>query len=566
MARKTTKQGLQAAGKGKAARVKGRTARAKADTKAAHGALPQWTAAEIDEAFRRFAAANPVPRGELEHINPFTLLVAVVLSAQATDAGVNKATPALFKLADTPAKMAKLGEARVRDLIKTIGLFRTKAKNVVALSRQLLDLHDGDVPRDREALEALPGVGRKTANVVLNMAFGEPTIAVDTHIFRIGNRTGLAVGKTPFDVEMKLLQVVPERYRLHAHHWLILHGRYVCVARRPLCEKCLIADLCKWPGKTILSAPGQWRRAGNTGSNSSMTLPPLYKYLDVRGAKLTLGDGTFKHSKPSDFNDIEDLTIQSIFPEEIEAALKRLSENFTDVILQHLDVQPTCDSPLREKVALIQHIYRSNPKAAEVVKAELRKEGVEAVYDVEQMRARAKEFLKEMNEFMQGYRIFCVTTNKDSEKMWSTYAENHKGIMLRIEPNIARDSKFKLFRSVQYRKERSPLYDNTLDFIASLFGDQQATRLAILDKIIYSKTLAWRHEAEYRLAIPLRQGEPSWNVMKFHPEEITELYLGLAMTKEDKGEIISKANALNPRIAIFQASREIGGKLTFSPI
>jgi endonuclease-3 len=238
-------------------RVKDRKAQIKADTKAVHGELPQWTKAEIAEAFRRFEAANPFPRGELVHVDPFTLLVAVVLSAQATDAGVNKATPALFKLADTPEKMAKLGEARVRGLIKTIGLYRTKAKNVIALSRKLVAEHVGKVPHDRDALEALPGVGRKTANVVLNIAFGEPTIAVDTHIFRVGNRTGLAVGKTPFDVEMKLLEVVPERYRLHAHHWLILHGRYVCVARRPLCEKCIIADLCKWPGKTafVSSAP-----------------------------------------------------------------------------------------------------------------------------------------------------------------------------------------------------------------------------------------------------------------------------------------------------------------------
>jgi len=255
MVRKTIRK--RAARTGKAEKVKGAAAHGAADTAAAHAALPQWTTAEIAEAFRRFEAANPVPRGELEHINPFTLLVAVVLSAQATDAGVNKATPALFKLADTPAKMVKLGEARVRDLIKTIGLYRTKAKNVIALSRTLVEEHGGKVPHDREALEALPGVGRKTANVVLNVAFGEPTIAVDTHIFRVGNRTGLAVGKTPLEVEMKLMEVVPERYRLHAHHWLILHGRYVCVARRPLCEKCLIADLCKWPGKTVNAAPAK---------------------------------------------------------------------------------------------------------------------------------------------------------------------------------------------------------------------------------------------------------------------------------------------------------------------
>jgi len=212
--------------------------------------LKPWSKAEAEEAFRRFAVANPAPRGELQHLNPFTLLIAVVLSAQATDAGVNKATSVLFKLADTPEEMVKLGEARVRALIKTIGLYRTKAKNVIALSRILLAQHGGQVPHDRAALEALPGVGRKTANVVLNVAFGEPTIAVDTHIFRVGNRTGLAPGKTPLDVEMKLMEAVPERYRLHAHHWLILHGRYVCIARRPLCEKCLIADLCKWPGKT----------------------------------------------------------------------------------------------------------------------------------------------------------------------------------------------------------------------------------------------------------------------------------------------------------------------------
>jgi endonuclease III len=237
--------------KPKRAQLKPARKRAAADAKAAAGTVPQWTTAQIEEAFRRFKAANPEPRGELQHINPFTLLVAVVLSAQATDAGVNKATPALFALADTPVKMAALGEARVRELIKTIGLFRTKARNVVALSQKLIAEHGGQVPRSREALEALPGVGRKTANVVLNTAFGEPTIAVDTHIFRVGNRTGIATGKTPFEVEMKLEAVVPAQYKRHAHHWLILHGRYTCVARKPLCDKCIISDLCRWPGKTI---------------------------------------------------------------------------------------------------------------------------------------------------------------------------------------------------------------------------------------------------------------------------------------------------------------------------
>ncbi len=251
MAKKTTRQKLKAAKTGKTAKMRAPQARAAADRKVEHGAVTPWRSAEIEEAFRRFHAANPTPKGELQHINPYTLLVAVVLSAQATDAGVNKATPALFKAADSPDKMVRLGEDKVRDLIKTIGLFRTKAKNVIALSQKLIAEHGGAVPRDREALQALPGVGRKTANVVLNIAFGEPTIAVDTHVFRVSNRTGLAPGKDPIAVETRLGQAIADKYRLHAHHWLILHGRYVCLARRPLCEKCIIADLCRWPGKTV---------------------------------------------------------------------------------------------------------------------------------------------------------------------------------------------------------------------------------------------------------------------------------------------------------------------------
>jgi endonuclease-3 len=205
---------------------------------------------KIEEMFRRFEAANPHPRGELNHKNPYTLLVAVVLSAQATDAGVNKATEKLFQVADTPQKMLRLGEAGLREHIKTIGLFNTKAKNVIALSEILIREHGGEVPNDAAALERLPGVGRKTANVVRNIAFGEPTIAVDTHIFRVGNRTGLARGKTPLEVELKLLKVVPQKYRLHAHHWLILHGRYTCIARKPRCASCLIVDLCEYKAKT----------------------------------------------------------------------------------------------------------------------------------------------------------------------------------------------------------------------------------------------------------------------------------------------------------------------------
>jgi endonuclease-3 len=211
--------------------------------------------ADIALLFDRLAAALPEPKSELDYYTPYTLLVAVVLSAQATDAGVNKATPALFKAADTPEKMVALGEGRVKDFIKTIGLFNTKAKNVIALSRLLVSEHGGRVPRDRAALEALPGVGRKTANVVLNVAFGEPTIAVDTHIFRVANRTGLAPGKTPLAVEQGLEKVVPPARKLHAHHWLILHGRYVCKARKPDCAVCVIRDVCAFPGKTTLEAP-----------------------------------------------------------------------------------------------------------------------------------------------------------------------------------------------------------------------------------------------------------------------------------------------------------------------
>ena len=206
---------------------------------------------QIAEFYRRLAASRPIPQTELEFINPFTLLVAVVLSAQATDVGVNKATPALFAVADTPQKMLALGEERVTGLIRTIGLFRTKARNIIALSRILIEQHGGDVPRDREALEKLPGVGRKTANVVLNVAFNQPTIAVDTHIFRVGNRTGIAPGKTPLAVEIGLEAVTPAKYKLGAHHWLILHGRHVCKARKPDCPACVVADLCRYGAKTM---------------------------------------------------------------------------------------------------------------------------------------------------------------------------------------------------------------------------------------------------------------------------------------------------------------------------
>ncbi len=205
--------------------------------------------AVVEEIFTRLQLAEPEPKSELTSLNTFTFLIAVVLSAQATDAGVNKATPALFALADTPETMLVLGENKVRDLIKTIGFYRTKAKNVVALSQRLVDVFNGQVPTDRDDLESLPGVGRKTANVVLNSMLGHSTIGVDTHVFRVSNRIPLAPGTTPLAVELGLERVVPERFKRYAHHWLLLHGRYTCRAKAPSCAKCLIADCCRWPGK-----------------------------------------------------------------------------------------------------------------------------------------------------------------------------------------------------------------------------------------------------------------------------------------------------------------------------
>lgn len=207
--------------------------------------------ADVVEFFRRLAEADPDPKGELHYRNEFTLLVAVVLSAQATDVGVNKATGPLFRIADSPHKMLEMGEARVRDAIKSIGLYKNKAKNVIGLSQMLIDEHGGKVPPDRAALQALPGVGRKTAAVVMNIAFGAPTIAVDTHIFRLANRTGLAAGKSPDEVEHKLERRTPDNRKRHAHHWMILHGRYVCKARKPDCPACIVRDLCQFKGKTL---------------------------------------------------------------------------------------------------------------------------------------------------------------------------------------------------------------------------------------------------------------------------------------------------------------------------
>ncbi len=219
---------------------------------------------DIPEFYGRLLALDPEPKGELNYVNSYTLLVAVVLSAQATDVGVNKATGPLFNVVDTPEKMAALGEAKLKTYIKTIGLFNAKAKNVIALSKILIDEHNSTVPENREALEKLPGVGRKTANVVLNIAFGHPTIAVDTHLFRVGNRTGIAPGKTPLEVETKLEKRTPDEFKRHAHHWLILHGRYLCKARKPDCWRCPVEDLCSFKPKT--PPPDQQKRAAKAKS------------------------------------------------------------------------------------------------------------------------------------------------------------------------------------------------------------------------------------------------------------------------------------------------------------
>lgn len=299
---------------------------------------------------------------------------------------------------------------------------------------------------------------------------------------------------------------------------------------------------------------------------SHMILPPLYKYLDVSGAKLTLGNRTFKHAKPADFNDTEDLTIKSMFAEDAEEALKRIAGGFTDVIVRHLDEEPTCSSPMKEKIRIIQQIYRANPGAAEVVRTEL-ESSAEPIYDVEYHRHSAQAFIGEVNEFMQGYRVLCVSIHNDSDRMWTEYAERHKGICLRIQPSLEKDSKFQLFRPVIYREQRPPLYEDSLEFFAkALFGNHEAQINEVVERIIYTKTMDWQYEGEYRLAIPIGKEEEPWNTLPYHPEEITELYLGLEMDKSDIEDIVCRARIVKPEIAIFQVKRERGAKLVFDQL
>jgi Protein of unknown function (DUF2971) len=298
-----------------------------------------------------------------------------------------------------------------------------------------------------------------------------------------------------------------------------------------------------------------------------MALPPLYKYLDVQGAKLTLGNNTFRHAKPSEFNDIEDMTIQSIFPEDIEIALKRLSEGFIDVILKHINDPLTCGSKMAGTVAQLRTMFRARPQAAAAVKEEIKKGALAKLFNPDALRSFSEAFVGEINELLQRYRVLCVTTQKKSEKMWSTYAGNHKGIVLRIEPNVAKASKFELFRPVSYHEKRPPLYNDTLGFLEDrLFGNQGERATESLRKIIYSKTLKWQDECEYRLAISLGEDEEPYETLRYYPEEITELYLGLAMDEKDKKDIVGKAQALNPNIAIFQAKRNAKGIIVFDAL
>lgn len=299
---------------------------------------------------------------------------------------------------------------------------------------------------------------------------------------------------------------------------------------------------------------------------SQTNLPPLYKYLDVRGAKLTLDNGTFRHAKPSAFNDVEDLTVQSMFHEETEEALRRLTGGFTNVILRNLDKEPTCSSPQKEMLELIQLAFRTHPEAADLAQTELAT-NFEAMYDVDYYRKKAKGYVSEINEFMQGYRVLCVTSHKESERLWADYAQEHKGVCLRIEPNIAKDSKYQLFRPVTYRDKRPPLYEDTLEFLAgALFGDLDARVKECIERIIYSKTLKWQHEDEYRLVCPVGENEVPWNTMTYHPEEITEMYLGCEMEKPDVEDIVGKARNVNIDIKIYRARRSSGGGLVFDQL
>jgi Protein of unknown function (DUF2971) len=294
-----------------------------------------------------------------------------------------------------------------------------------------------------------------------------------------------------------------------------------------------------------------------------MSMPPLYKYLDVQGAELTLTNKTLKHAKPSAFNDTEELTIRSIFPEDDETALRQLETGFVDILLRHLDDRPTClNLQLRTKVALLQRIFKTKPEAAKAIKEKMAEGKGPEILNLEQMKKRNRDFIAEINLYMQGMRILCVSSLFDSERMWTRYAEDHKGIVLRLCPDIGKDSKFQLFRPVVYRENRPSLFESASSFQeGSLFGDQLARIKKSMDAIVYSKTLEWEYESEYRLAVPLGHGEKDWNVLPYHSEEITELYLGAMVTDELKAKLVDLARRVNPQISVFEMFHNATGKL-----
>lgn len=283
-----------------------------------------------------------------------------------------------------------------------------------------------------------------------------------------------------------------------------------------------------------------------------MELPPLYKFMDRNGARLTLGNGTFRHAKPSSFNDLEDLTIRSVFREETEVALEILTKAMPDVIARNLGAEPKGDPKIRDMIGMIQRAVKANPEVLDVIRDELQ---ANPVYDVESMRIKSEGFVDEINEHMQRYRILCVTPALDSARMWEEYADNGQGIALRIEGNLEKDSKFRLFHPVAYADQRPALYENTEQFIEDgLFGDRERVYAAILDKIIYTKSREWEHEQEYRLSVPLRVGEKPWETLPFHPEEVTELHIGPSMPDADREEIVRLGKNRNPNIKVFQQS------------
>jgi hypothetical protein len=298
-----------------------------------------------------------------------------------------------------------------------------------------------------------------------------------------------------------------------------------------------------------------------------MALPPLYKYLNVDGAKKTLGNKCLRFAKPSEYADLEDMTAQSLFPDELEAALAMLSDGFVDVIVENPDATPTCSEKLRPTVAELQKIFRANPKAAQAVKDGLKTDPASNGFDPDYWRTRSEAFVKDTNEFMQIHRVLCVTTDKASDRMWEEYAQDHQGVVLRIEPNVAKDSKFQKFAPVTYRKKRPSIYAKTLDFAKeSLFGDQAGRARSIMDRIIYAKTDAYRFESEYRLAMTLGEGEEDYRTLAYHPEEVTELYLGASIKAADKADLVATAKALNPKITVFQAMRDGNGQITFKAV